>query len=556
MHKPPPREDEQQRPENQPLRRRRSNTPPKRLPVDFHPDEHPEQPIARRASLYLDQQPLHSAPEQEEHEAADADEETPDISHSPYSQHSPPSPKSTTNKIMVTKRKRSSVYTPPPPSHPKQHIRPKRSLRDQVVHLSHNQPVLIITSLLIVFVIIGAIIFNIGRFQTYSGLAITNTNNGQQNGTVPTGIQQSGDPHELLIAPQDTDHPPPPVAATSAYLLDADTGATLYAYNPFMHLPMLSTTKLMTAVLAVEQGNLDQKITITPAIDHDVSQLSADSTLFGIKKGETYSLRDMLYGLLLKSGNDAAVAIADTLGGNLTHFVAEMNQRAQQLGLYDTHYVNPHGLLASGQYSSAHDLAILGQYSMNIPVIHQISGTQYYLIPKGGNHPEIPLINGNQFLFWYPGVDGGKPGFDGSSYFQVISCTRNHHHLIGVVMHTNNWWTDMRDLLNWGFDNFTWVSPHDVDSAKNPIPFDYLWNYFASDKKENTVPIADGGRYYIYTGFSVSWPILDYYDKNGGLKQFGYPISLRMVSSSAVISQRFEKGTIQCDPTTRQCRSV
>src|SRR5713226_895624 len=103
MHKPPPREDEQQRPENQPLRRRRSNTPPKRLPVDFHPDEHPEQPIARRASLYLDQQPLHSAPASEELEATDADEQISTISHPTHSQYSPPSPKSTTNKIMVTK---------------------------------------------------------------------------------------------------------------------------------------------------------------------------------------------------------------------------------------------------------------------------------------------------------------------------------------------------------------------------------------------------------------------------------------------------------------------
>ncbi len=319
---------------------------------------------------------------------------------------------------------------------------------------------------------------------------------------------------------------------------------------------MMSTTKLMTAVLAVEQGNLDQNITITPSIARDISQLSADSTVVGIKKGETYSLRDLLYGLLLKSGNDAAIAIADSLAGNLPHFVAQMNQRARQLGLYDTHYINPHGLLAQGQYSSAHDLAILGQYSMSIPLIHQISGTQVYIIHKGGNHQDIPLINGNQFLFWYPGVDGGKPGYDGASNFvQVISSTRNHHHLIGVVMHTNNWWTDMRDLMNWGFDNFTWISPRDVDSAQNPIPFDSLWNYFASDKKENTLPTANRGRYYIYTGYSISDPIMAYYDKGGGLQKYGYPISLPAVSSSAIVTQRFEKVTIQCDLTTKQCTS-
>src|SRR5207249_4203607 len=160
------------------------------------------------------------------------------------------------------------------------------------------------------------------------------------------------------------------------------------AYNPFMHLPMLSTTKLMTASLAVEHGNLDQQITISNAMSNDMNHLSADSALFGIKKGETYTLRDMLYGLLFVSGNDAAIAIADTLGGNLPNFVAQMNQKAYQLGMYDTHFVNPHGLLATGQYSSAHDLALLGRYSMSLPVLHKISGQKAYHIPAGGKHPE------------------------------------------------------------------------------------------------------------------------------------------------------------------------
>ena len=99
-----------------------------------------------------------------------------------------------------------------------------------------------------------------------------------------------------------------------------------------MRLPMLSTTKLMTASLAVEQGNLDQQITITNAMSNDISQLSADSALFGVKKGETYSLRELLYGLLFVSGNDAAIAIADALGGNVQNFVAQMNQKARHLG--------------------------------------------------------------------------------------------------------------------------------------------------------------------------------------------------------------------------------
>lgn len=361
--------------------------------------------------------------------------------------------------------------------------------------------------------------------------------------------------HELVIVPQDTDHPPPPVLARSAYLLDADTGDTLYAFNPFMHLPMLSTTKLMTASLAVQQGNLDQQITINDMMARDISQLSADSALFGIKKGETYTLRDLLYGLLFVSGNDAAIAIADALGGNLQNFVAQMNQKAQQLGMYDTHFVNPHGLLAPGQYSCAHDLALLGRYSMSLSTLHQISGEKAYHIPQGGNHPERFLLNENQFLWWYPGVDGGKTGYDGQSDFiQVMSVTRNHHHLIGVVMHTNDWWTDMRDLMNWGFNNFAWVSPRDADMQER-IPYDSLWNYFSKDTKNVTVSTADGGRYYIYTGYSIDSAIMNYFDSNGGLKSFGYPIRLPKISGNAV-QQQFEHATISCNLQTQACQKV
>ena len=545
MPKTPPREDEQ--PQYQPPRRRRQAATYltyRRPPTDYTDADRPEIPKIRRASRTPYQFPESITNDQES-----TTKEQPEVVRV-RKQHP--------DTIQMAKKRTPTVYAPPPPARRNQRDLPKRTQRDQRVHFRASRPVLILCGLLFVLVVVGAVIFNAVQSLSHAQYSVStfgNTNNNHP-GTLPSGIQHSGNPHELVIIPQDTDHPPPPVSATSAYLLDADTGVTLYAHNPFTHLPMMSTTKLMTAVLAVEQGNLDQNITITPAIANDISQLSADSTVVGIKKGETFTLRDLMYGLLLKSGNDAAIAIADGLAGNLPYFVAEMNQRARQLGLYDTHYMNPHGLLATGHYSSAHDLAILGQYSMSNPIIHKISGTLTYIIPQGGNHSEIPLVNGNQFLWWYPGVDGGKPGYDDAANFvQVISTTRNHHHLIGVTMHTNNWWTDMRDLMNWGFDNFKWVSPRDLDTAQNPIPFDYLWNYFASDQKENTLPTADGGRYYIYTGYSISGPIMAYYDKGGGLQKYGYPISLPAVSNSALISQRFEKATLQCDLTTKQCSS-
>jgi D-alanyl-D-alanine carboxypeptidase len=458
----------------------------------------------------------------------------------------------------VAYRRRSTDYTAVPSPHAyhtRQHNRPRRSLQEQFVHLAHNQPAVIVIVLLVIVLIVGTIIVNLNHAQhinsTLSGANV------QQYNFIPQSIQKAGDPHELVITPEDTDHPPPPVLATAAYLLDADTGATLYAYNPFMHLPMMSTTKLMTALLALEEGNLDQKITITPAIANNISQLSPDSTLFGLKKGETYTLRELMYGLLLLSGNDAAIAIGDGLAGNLPNFVAQMNARAQQLGLHDTHYMNPHGLLEAGHYSSARDLAILGAYVLSKPLIHQISGTETYVMPQTSSHPEHDLVNGNQFLFWYPGVDGGKTGWDGAANFvQVISCIRNHHHLIGVTIHTSDWWTDMRDLMNWGFNTFKWVSPRNVDFAQNPIPFAADWNYFAHDKPDNTIPTNNSGRYYIYTGFSVSSPFLTYYDHAGGLHKLGYPTSMPKIISSSGETQSFEHATIQCDLSANQCSIV
>src|SRR5947209_4998083 len=374
MPKTPPAEDEQS--EYQPQRRRRQAVTYRRPPEDYSFDEHPEIPRIKRAS----RTPYHYH-EEIEHEQRSEDRQTARNRAQERNPHS----------IMVEKKRHPPVYAPPPHAHRTKRHRPKRPQWDQFMYLRESRPVIIICGLLFVLLVISAIIYNVSRGQAGTTTTVITTGNNQQVGTPPSGIQSVGGPHELVIIPQDTDHPAPPVFATSAYLLDADTGATLYAYNPYMHLPMMSTTKLMTAVLAVEQGNPNQKITITPAIEHDVNQMSADHSVFGLKQGETYTLRDLLYGLLLPSGNDAAVAIADALGGNLPHFVAEMNSRAHQLGLFDTHYMNPHGLLATGHYSSARDLALLGQYSLSIPLIHQISGTQTYIIPQTATHPEHDL---------------------------------------------------------------------------------------------------------------------------------------------------------------------
>ena len=135
------------------------------------------------------------------------------------------------------------------------------------------------------------------------------------------------DTHTLIITPTNPDHPAPPVYAQGAYLLDADTGATLYAHNPFLHLPIMSTTKLMTALLAAENGTPNEIVSINDQVAHDISQLPPDSANINRKRARTYTLQQMLYGLL-SLGQRCRRGYRDTIGGTYSHFIAMMNQKA------------------------------------------------------------------------------------------------------------------------------------------------------------------------------------------------------------------------------------
>jgi D-alanyl-D-alanine carboxypeptidase len=556
------------------------------LTPQYYGEEEPQQPKIRRASLHLDpgriapstsarltrvEKPLYRHSSIEKTTLSETavppprieDPETGEMpaltSTSELTTPAPSEERQTTghHKIMVTQRKRKAIYEPPSqprrrPKKPYIYNRPRK--KNRLRALLRDKSLLLIACGFVLLLIVLPLLSHLRSGQTTNVAPNKGTSIGAATGGAGQKLPDTD--HDIVIVPPKGDHPAPPVYATSAFLMDADTGQVLYAHNPFMHLPMLSTTKLMTATIAVEEGNLNQKITITDAIAHDLSQLSADSSVMGVKKGETYTLRDLLYGLMLVSGNDAAIVIADGLNGNLPAFVAKMNAKAAQLGMHDTHYMNPHGLLQDNHYSSAHDLAIIGKYAFSQPTLHQISGTKVYTIPQTNEHPMNSLLNGNQFLWWYPGVDAGKPGYDGvRDFVQVISVVRNNHHLIGVTMNTVDWWTDMRDLMNWGFSNFSWVSPRDDYEQNLSVPYAADWNYFDKDQPDNTISIGNQGRYYIYSGYSINNPMLSYFDKNGSLKKFGYPIGPAKVSTSTLMTQQFEHGNIQCDLTTKQCKA-
>lgn len=249
---------------------------------------------------------------------------------------------------------------------------------------------------------------------------------------------------------------PPSVAAHAAFLFDADTGLVLYSKNQDEELPQASCTKIMTALIALERMPLDQVIT-AGADAHKL--VGPDSSFMGLDVGEKLTLRDLLYGLLLPSGNDAAVAIADGVAGSQAAFVALMNQRAQELGLTHTHFANPHGLDAPGHHTSARDLAVLAAIALRNPTFRQMVSTRVYTIPKTADHKGYRLVGGNDLLPGarspYPGVVGVKPGYTGpAGLCMAFAAIRHGHLIVGAVLHDPSWpvrIVDMRALLDWGF---------------------------------------------------------------------------------------------------------
>ncbi len=246
---------------------------------------------------------------------------------------------------------------------------------------------------------------------------------------------------------------PPKVNATAAYLLDDDTGHTLADINGEKPLPMASTTKIMTAVIAIETTDLDQLVPIHQDAFDEVTQNQGSSAQ--LVPGDQIPLKDLLYGLLLPSGDDAAIAIADAVGGTRENFVRIMNIVAHQLHLYQTHYANADGLPAPGHHTSAYDLVRLAHYAMTLPVFAQIVQTQEYKLFANELHHKYIWKTTNQLLRTYAGATGIKTGTTPEAGFcLVFSATRDGHHLIGVVLHSTSdqhRFADAKTLLNWGF---------------------------------------------------------------------------------------------------------
>ncbi|MBV9690925.1 MAG: D-alanyl-D-alanine carboxypeptidase [Ktedonobacteraceae bacterium] len=259
--------------------------------------------------------------------------------------------------------------------------------------------------------------------------------------------------------PELTQHGPPPTTnAFTAYLVDADTSRVLTDSNGEKPLSMASTTKIMTALIAIQTGDLDQLVTIKQDAYDEVHLYAGSSA--NLVVGDQLPLRDLIYGLMLPSGDDAAIAIADALAQTPANFAQRMNLFALRLHLFQTHYTNPDGLTPDGNinsnhYTTAADLVHLTNYAMTLPLFRQVVQTQRYIVAPTAQTHAYTWDNTNKLLQIYPGATGTKTGYtQEAGYCLVFSATHANHHLVGVLLDdtdSDHRFHDAITLLNWGF---------------------------------------------------------------------------------------------------------
>ena len=234
------------------------------------------------------------------------------------------------------------------------------------------------------------------------------------------------------------------ISAQRAIVMDAQTGRVLYEKQADEQCLFASTTKIMTALIICEQCNVLDRMSIPK------EAVGIEGSSMYLREGEVLTIQELLYGLMLHSGNDAAVALAIYCGGTVEGFVELMNDKAHRLGLSNTHFENPNGLDSPGHYSTARDLAVLASYAMNNPIFAKTVSTKSLTV---GNRS---LRNHNKLLWQLEGADGVKTGFTrAAGRILVSSAVRQDRRLIAVTMNAPDDWHDHALLLNDGFSHFS-----------------------------------------------------------------------------------------------------
>ncbi|MBR4123199.1 MAG: D-alanyl-D-alanine carboxypeptidase [Clostridia bacterium] len=241
-------------------------------------------------------------------------------------------------------------------------------------------------------------------------------------------------------------------SAKAAILINGDTGEVIYEQNADEKLPMASTTKIMTALLLCENGDFEKEITVT------AEMLRVEGSSMGLLANDKVTFHDLLYGLLLASGNDAANVVAFALGGTVNGFVGLMNKKAEQLGLNSTHFVTPSGLDADGHYTTARDLSTLARIAMQNKDFALAASCESAVLNYGNPPYRRSLTNHNKLLKTFDGAVGVKTGFTKKSGRCLVSAARRDgKYLIAVTLNDANDWKDHTELLEYGFNEIKLV---------------------------------------------------------------------------------------------------
>lgn len=252
----------------------------------------------------------------------------------------------------------------------------------------------------------------------------------------------------------------PSVNSAAAIVMEASTGAILYSKNIHKTYYPASITKILTALLAIENSSLGETVDFSKKAIYDVD---LDSSRIGIDVGEKLTMEQSLYGVMLESANEVSYAIAEHVSGSVEAFADLMNKKAKELGCTDSNFVNPHGLPDPDHYTSAYDMALIARAAINNDIFRQITGTRTYVIPPTNIQEETRyLANHHKFISGardYEGVIGGKTGYTSKALYTLVTfAERDGLTLISVIMHCDsiaNEYSDTANLLNYGFDNFS-----------------------------------------------------------------------------------------------------
>ncbi|NLL52957.1 MAG: D-alanyl-D-alanine carboxypeptidase [Peptococcaceae bacterium] len=260
-------------------------------------------------------------------------------------------------------------------------------------------------------------------------------------------------PAAVLASPEKL--PVPEIYSEGAILIDITTGQTLFAKDPDKQFEPASTTKIMTALIALEEGTLSDMVTAGPSMQNP--KLIQGTRIY-LEPGEQMTLSDLLYALLLNSANDAAVAIAEHISGDVQTFAGLMNNKAKEIGALNTTFKNPSGLSEEGHVTTARDLAIIARTAYQNPLLREYVKTKTKIIPRNREGIPTEMYNMNEFIWTEPTVTGMKTGYTstaGNTY--VATAEKDGRALLGVVLKSPTKtaiYTDMRKLLEYGFTNF------------------------------------------------------------------------------------------------------